>query len=75
MDFDLDKRLNEFKCRPSDFSKLQDLLSYSGKHGRPLRDFCSAREVEFVDSLSSWNGDFTPAQVKWLRSIWDKTIE
>ena len=30
------------------------------------------REIEFLDSLNQWEGQFTPKQTAWLKRIWNK---
>ena len=29
-------------------------------------------EMEFLDSLNKWTGDYTERQVEWLERIWSK---
>ena len=45
-------------------SMLEELLE--------LDEGLSSFEMEFIDSLSYWDGDFTENQVKTLKKIWNR---
>jgi len=32
----------------------------------------SDNEIDFLDSLNQWNGDFTEKQTKWLEKIYQR---
>ena len=45
---------------------LQELLD--------LDEGMTNKEMDFLDSLCEWEGDFTDNQFAWLESIWNRLL-
>ena len=59
-----------------DFVEDEDMPEYRNM----LSDVCeiaeglSTKEIDFIDGLSHWEGNFTVGQVQWLKRIYDRMV-